>query len=175
MTRNWDTGAVNLSYWRSSIETATPLPNEAEWRGHGLDLGGNISPGRWSMSGNLSWYTADNLAVLNNSAENSLNGSLFLSWRAPSWPKLSAGITNYGYEADFLDYHGLERSSAMRYQLMLDCSSLLANALSGKSAQLTFLASFDANNSRSQWSQSGYSSAAGNMFLGFRFARPILP
>jgi hypothetical protein len=175
ITRSWDTGAINLSYWRSTVESAAPLPNDSQWRGHGLDLGANINPGRWSMSGNLSWYTADNFARLNNSSENSLNGSLFISWRAPSWPKLSAGITNYDYGADFVDYHGLERNSAVRYQLMLDFSSLVANALSDKSAQLSFLASFEVNNSRSQWSQTGYSSATGNIFFGLRFVRPILP
>jgi hypothetical protein len=175
VTRSWDGGSVNLSYWRSTIEPEALLPRDAEWRGHGLDFGGSVTPGHWTLSGNLSWYRAEDLVLLNSSAENSLGGSLFVSWSAPSWPKLSAGVTNYGYEADYLDNHGLERNGSVRYQLMLDCSSLIAGTLADKSAQLSFLASFDASNSRSQWSQAGSSSAAGNMFFGFRFARPVAP
>ena len=66
-------------------------------------------------------------------------------------------------------------SGRLMTHTQIDCSSLIAGTLADKSAQLSFLASFDASNSRSQWSQAGSSSAAGNMFFGFRFARPVAP
>jgi hypothetical protein len=88
---------------------------------------------------------------------------------------LSAGVTNYAYQADFFNYNGAEQNSLMRYQLTVDGSRLLASALSDRNAQLTFLASYQGNKSRSQWTQADYSSDVGNVFVGFRFARPFLP
>jgi len=175
VSRNWDTGAINLSYWQSAVQAAAQLPDEVQWRGRGMDAAGNLYSGRWSISGNLSWYKANDLALLNNNSENSVSGSLFVSWRPALWPKLSAGVTNYAYQADFLDYNGAEKNSLIRYQLTVDGSPLLATALSDRNAKLTFLASYQDNKSRSQWSQADYSSDMGNVFVGFRFARPLLP
>jgi hypothetical protein len=175
MTRNWNSGAINLSYWQSTVQAAAQLPDMAQWRGHGMDAAGNVYSGRFSLSGNLSWYKANDLALLNNNSENSVSGSLFVSWRPALWPKLSAGVTNYAYQADFFSYNGAEQNSLMRYQLTVDGSPLLATALSDRNAQLTFLASYQGNKSRSQWSQADYSSDVGNVFVGFRFARPFLP
>ena len=175
VNRNWDIGAINLSYWQSAVQAAAQLPYEVQWRGRGMDAAGNFYSGRWSISGNLSWYKANDLALWNSSSENSLSGSLVVSWRPALWPKLSAGVTNYDYQADFFGYNGAENNSLMRYQLMVDGSSLLATALSDRNAKLTFLASYQDNKSRSQWSQTDYSSGMGNVFVGFRFARALLP
>ncbi len=175
VSRNWSTGAINLSYWQSDVQASAQLPDEAQWRGRGMDAAGNLHSGRWSISGNLSWYKANDLGLWNGSSENSVSGSLFVSWRPALWPKLSAGVTNYAYQADFLDYNGAEKNSLIRYQLTVDGSPLLATTLSDRNAKLMFLASYQGNKSRSQWSQTDYSSGVGNVFVGFRFARPLLP
>src|SRR5258705_11220676 len=175
VSRNWNTGAINLTYWQPPVQAAAQLPEEVQWRGRGMDAAGNLYSGRWSISGNLSWYKANDFALWNSSSENSVSGSLFVSWRSALWPKLSAGVTNYAYQADFFGYNGAENNSLMRYQLMVDGSSLLATALSDRNAKLTFLASYQDNKSRSQWSQTDYSSGVGNVFVGFRFARSLLP
>src|SRR5262249_22414563 len=93
MTRAWGYGSVNMSYWRSSVDAPASLAQE-EWRGHGMDVGGTLRSGQLSMSGNLSLYTADNIAALNNTAESNVNGSLFFTYSHSAWPKLSAGVTN---------------------------------------------------------------------------------
>jgi hypothetical protein len=175
MTRNWNTGAIDLSYWQSAVQTAAQLPDDVQWRGHGMDATGNLYSGRWSLSGNLSWYKANDFALSNNSNENSVNGSLFVNWQPALGPKLSAGVTNYAYAADFLDYNGVQKNSLMRYQLAVDGSQLLVTALSDRNTHLTFLASYQGNKSRSQWSQADYSNDMGNVFVGFRFTRPFLP
>jgi hypothetical protein len=175
MTQSWNAGGLNLRYWRSAVRSDGQLPEDTQWRGHGMDVAGNLYSGHWTIWGNLSWYKADNVAAWSNSAENSVNGSLFVTWDSLRWPKLTAGVTNYAYQADFFGYHGTEQNSLTRYQLTIDGSRLLAAALSDKDAQLTFLASYQGDKSRSQLVQTGYSSDAGNVFLGFRFARPFLP
>lgn len=173
MTRSWDSGTVNLSYWRSSVEGAPSFADESQWRGRGMDLAGTLNSGRLSVSGNLTWYTADNLAAWNNTAESNVNGSLFLTWRRAAWPKLSAGVTNYAYQAAFLDYGGLEGSSLTRYELGVDSSSLLS-AWADPAAQLKFIASYQGNSTRSQWAQND-STGASDVFLGLKFTRSLLP
>jgi len=174
LSRNWDIAALDLSYWRSSVQASPSLASDALWRAHGMDVTGNIYSGPWSVSGSLSWYRADNFAAWNNSAEGSVNGSLFLAWH-PQWgPKLSAGLTNYAYQADFFDYHGLEQSSLFRYQVAVDISPWLASSLRDGQTQLTFLASFQGDATRSQWSQAAYNGQEGNVFVGLKFARPFL-
>jgi len=174
LTRNWNAAALNLSYWQSTVQTRPGFATDALWRAHGMDVTGNLYSGPWSVSGSLSWYRADNLAAWNNSAEGSVNGSLFLAWH-PQWgPKLSAGLTNYDYQADFLDYHGLEQSSLFRYQVAVDVSPWLARSLHDTQTQLTFLASFQGDATRYQWSQASYNGEEGNVFVGLKLARPFL-
>jgi hypothetical protein len=105
MTRAWGYGSVNMSYWRSSVDAASSLPEEG-WRGRGMDVGGTLRSGQLSMSGNLSFYTAGNIAALNNTAESNMSGSLFFIYSRAAWPKLSAGVTNYEYQQAFFDYAG---------------------------------------------------------------------
>lgn len=175
MTRSWESGSVNLSYWRSAVEAPASVPDESQWSGRGMDIGGTLHSGRLSVSGNLSLYTADNLAAWNNTAESNVNGSLFLTWTRATWPKLSAGVTNYAYQAAFFDYNGLEASSLMRYELAVDSSPLLS-AWANPEAQLKFIASYQGNSTRSQWTQNDYGGAStGDMFLGFKFTRSLLP
>ena len=175
MTRSWNQGSLNLSYWRSAVEGPAALPNESQWRGRGMDIGGTLNSGRMSVSGNITWYTADNLAAWNNTAESNVNGSLFLTWSRATWPKLSAGVTNYAYQAAFLDYSGLETSSLMRYELGVDSTRLLS-AWADPEAQLKFIASYQGNITRSQWAQSHYTDAStGDVFLGLKFTRSLLP
>ena len=175
MTRAWGYGSVNLSYWRSSVEAPAAVPEETQWRGRGMDVGGTLRSGRVAMSGNLSVYTADNIAALNNSAESNVNGSLFLTYSHAAWPKLSAGVTNYAYQAAFFDYSGLEQSNLMRYEVGVDSTPLLS-AWADPAAQLKFIASYQDNSSRSQWSQAAAAATgAQNVFLGFKFTRSLLP
>ena len=139
-----------------------------------MDVAGDIYSKRWSLSGNVSWYRAGNTALRLNSAEGSVNGSLFLTWHPSHGPKLSAGVTNYSYQADFFDYNGAEQSRLIRYQLALDFSPVLASAWFDKETQLTMLASFQGSKTGSQWSQVGYNSDEGNLFVGLKLARPFL-
>ena len=176
MTRNWNTPARLISAIGNRLcKRRHKLPDDVQWRGHGMDATGNLYSGRWSLSGNLSWYKANDFALSNNSNENSVNGSLFVNWQPALGPKLSAGVTNYAYAADFLDYNGVQKNSLMRYQLAVDGSQLLVTALSDRNTHLTFLASYQGNKSRSQWSQADYSNDMGNVFVGFRFTRPLRP
>jgi hypothetical protein len=162
-----------MSYWRSQI--ASPVSDESQWRGHGMDIGGTLKSGHLSVSGNLSVYSADNVAMAANTAESNVNGSLFLTWSRAAWPKLSAGVTNYAYQSSFFDYGGLEQAKLMRYELAVD-STPLVSAWVDPQAQLKFIASYQDNSYRSQWAQSGDTSgAAQNMFFGFKFSRSLLP
>ena len=173
LTRSFDGGSVNMSYWRSQI--ASPVSDESQWRGHGMDIGGTLKSGHLSVSGNLSVYSADNVAMAANTAESNVNGSLFLTWSRAAWPKLSAGVTNYAYQSSFFDYGGLEQAKLMRYELAVD-STPLVSAWVDPQAQLKFIASYQDNSYRSQWAQSGDTSgAAQNMFFGFKFSRSLLP
>ena len=173
MTRSWDSGSLNLSYWRSAVEGAPSVPAESQWHGRGMDIGGTLNSGRLSVAGNLTWYTADNLAAWNNTAESNVNGSLFLTWSRAAWPRLSAGVTNYAYQAAFLDYGGLEASSLTRYELAVDSSRLLS-AWADPEAQLKFIASYQGNSARSQWAQTA-DTGARDVFLGLKFTRSLLP
>ena len=173
MTRAWGYGSVNMSYWRSSVDAASSLPEEG-WRGRGMDVGGTLRSGQLSMSGNLSFYTAGNIAALNNTAESNMNGSLFFTYSRAAWPKLSAGVTNYEYQQAFFDYAGLERSNQMRYEVGVDSTPLLS-AWRDPGAQLKFIASYQDNSSRSQWSQADTATVAQNIFFGFKFSRSLLP
>jgi hypothetical protein len=174
MTQSWDQGSVNVSYWRSAVEAPAAIPDEALWRGRGMDVAGTLSSGRLSVSGNLTWYTTDNLAAWNNTAESNVNGSLFLTWSRAAWPKLSAGVTNYGYQAAFFDYGGLETSGLMRYELGVDSTSLLS-AWADPEARLKFIASYQGNTIRSQWTQTYADASTGDVFLGMKFTRSLLP
>ena len=174
MTRTWGASSVNLSYWRSAVESAASVPDEWEWRGRGMDVGGTLRSGRVSVSGNLSWYTADNMAALNNTAESNLNGSLFLTYSRAAWPKFSAGLTNYAYQAAYFDYSGLEQSSLMRYEFAVDSTPLLS-AWADPQAQLKFIASYQDNGYSSQWSQADNEAGMQNVFFGFKFTRSLLP
>ena len=172
MSRSWNTGSVNLSYWRSAVEPSS-LADESEWRSSGMDIGGTLKSGRVSMSGNLTWYTADNIAAINNTAESNVNGSFFLTWSRAAWPKLSAGVTNYAYQSMFLDYGGVEASSLTRYEVNVDSSSLLS-AWQDPAAQLKFIASYQGNSTRSQWAQA-VQTGMSDVFLGLKFTRSLLP
>ena len=175
MTRAWNYGSVNVSYWRSAVDAPASVPEEAQWRGRGMDVGGTLNSGRLSMSGNVSFYTADTMAALNNTAESNVNGSLFLTYSHAAWPKLSAGVTNYAYQTTFFDYAGLNQASQMRYELGVDSTPLLS-AWRDPGAQLKFIASYQDISSRSQWSQTGDTGTAmQNVFLGFKFTRSLLP
>lgn len=174
MTRSFDQGSLNVSYWRSAIEAPAAIPDDSLWRGRGMDVAGTLSSGRLSVSGNLTWYSADNLAAWNNTAETNVNGSLFLTWSRAAWPKLSAGVTNYGYQAAFFDYGGVETSSLMRYEVGVDSTALLS-AWADPEAQLKFVASYQGNITRSQWSQSYADASTDDVFLGLKFTRSLLP
>ena len=173
MTRSWNSGSVDLSYWRSTVEGGASMQEESRWHGRGLDIGGNLHSGRVSVSGNLTWYTADTLAAFNNIAESNVNGSLFLTWSRAAWPKLSAGVTNYAYQAAFFDYGGLEASNLTRYEVAVDSSPLLS-AWADPEAQLKFIASYQGNSTRSQWAQTA-DTGASDVFLGLKFTRSLLP
>jgi hypothetical protein len=175
MTRSWDSGSLNVSYWQSSVDGPTALAEEALWRSQGMDFGGTLTSGRLSMSGNLSFYTADNIVALNNSAESNLNGSLFLTYSRAAWPKVSAGVTNYAYQAAYFDYAGLNQNSLMRYEIGIDSTPLLS-AWRDPGAQLKFIASYQDASSLSQWAQTPDTTvAAQNVFFGFKFTRSLLP
>jgi hypothetical protein len=173
MTRAWDYGSVNMSYWQSAVDAPASIADDG-WRGHGMDVGGTLNSGRLSMSGNLSFYTADTMAALNHSAESNVNGSVFLTYSRAAWPKLSAGVTNYEYQAAFFNYGGLEQSNLMRYEVGVDSTPLLS-AWRDPGAQLKFIASYQDNSSRSQWSQADTVTAMQNVFFGFKFTRSLLP
>jgi hypothetical protein len=173
MTRAWGYGSVNMNYWQSSVDAPAAIADE-RWRSHGMDVGGTLRSGRLSMSGNVSFYTADTITALNNSAESNVNGSVFLTYSRAAWPKLSAGVTNYGYQAAFLNYGGLEQSNLMRYEVGVDSTSLLS-AWRDPGAQLKFIASYQDNSFRSQWSQANTVTDMQNVFLGFKFTRSLLP
>jgi hypothetical protein len=172
MTRAWGYGSVNMSYWQSAVDA--PSIADERWRSHGMDVGGTLGSGRLAMSGNLSFYTADTMAALNNSAESNVNGSVFLTYSRAAWPKLSAGVTNYEYQSAFFNYGGLEQSSLMRYELGVDSTPLLS-AWRDPGAQLKFIASYQDNSSRSQWVRSDTASDLQNVFFGFKFTRSLLP
>ncbi len=173
MTRAWGYGSVNMSYWQSAVEAPASIADE-QWRSRGMDVGGTLRSGRLSMSGNVSFYTADTIAALNSSAESNVNGSLFLTYSRAAWPKLSAGVTNYEYQAAFLNYGGLEQSNLMRYEVGVDSTPLLS-AWRDPGAQLKFIASYQDNSSRSQWSQTDTATGMQNVFFGFKFTRSLLP
>jgi hypothetical protein len=173
MTRSWNSGSVNLSYWRSEVEGSPSFADESQWRGRGMDVAGTLHSGRVSVSGNLTVYSADNLATWNNTAESNVNGSLYLTWSRAAWPKLSAGVTNYAYQAAFFDYGGLEASSLTRYEVAVDSSPLLS-AWADPQAQLKFIASYQGNSTRSQWAQTA-DTGASDVFLGLKFTRSLLP
>ena len=63
MTRAWGYGSVNMSYWQSAVDAPAAIADE-RWRSHGMDVGGTLNSGRLSMSGNVSFYTADTMAAL---------------------------------------------------------------------------------------------------------------
>jgi hypothetical protein len=83
-------------------------------------------------------------------------------------------MTNYAYQQAFLSYAGLEQSSVMRYEVGVDSTSLLS-AWRDSGAQLKFIASYQDNNSRSQWSQADTATGMQNVFFGFKFTRSLLP
>lgn len=175
LTRSFDGGSVNLSYWRSQITAPVSVPDESHWRGHGMDIGGSLNSGRVSLSGNLSLYSADNAAMAANTAESNINGSLFLTWSRAAWPKLSAGVTNYAYQSTFFDYGGLEQTSLMRYEFAVDSTPLLS-AWADPKAQLKFIASYQDDTYRSQWARTKDTGAGTqNVFFGFKFSRSLLP
>jgi len=173
MTRSFDGGSLNLSYWRSQV--TPPVSDESQWRSHGMDIGGTLKSGPLSLSGNLSVYSADTIVIARTSAESNVNGSLFLTWSRAAWPKLSAGVTNYAYQSSFFDYGGVEQSSLMRYEVALDSTPLLSGWRDPQ-AQLKFIASYQDNSYRSQWAQTGDTGGvAQNVFFGFKFSRSLLP
>jgi hypothetical protein len=169
MTRNWKSGSVNLSYWRSAI---TSVLEQSQWYGRGMDVGGTVKSGPLSVSGNLSWYSADNVAAVNNTAESNVNGSLHLTFSRAAWPKLSAGMTNYAYQGLFLDYGGLQENSLMRYELAVDTSPLLS-ARSAPGAQLKFIASYQGSSTLSQWAQTNSATGNSDVFLGLKFQQSL--
>lgn len=172
MTRAWGYGSVNMSYWQSAVDA--PAIADERWSSHGMDVGGTLHSGHLSMSGNLSFYTADTMAALNSSAESNVNGSVFLTYSRAAWPKLSAGVSNYGYQAAFFNYGGLEQSNWMRYEVGVDSTPLLS-AWRDPGAQLKFIASYQDANSRSQWAQADTATGMQNVFFGFKFTRSLLP
>ena len=173
MTRSFQGGSLNMSYWRSEI--AAPPSDDSQWRGQGMDVGGTLNSGRLSLSGNLSVFSADTVAAASNAAESNVNGSLFLSWSRAAWPKFSAGVTNYAYQSAFFDYGGLEQTNLMRYELAVDSTPLLS-AWGDPKAQLKFIASYQDSFYRSQWTQTSDTGAdTQNVFFGFKFARSLLP
>jgi hypothetical protein len=172
MTRTWQSASVNLSYWRSVVTDPSSVVEQSQWQGRGMDVGGTVKSGPLSVSGNLSLYTADNVAAWNNTAESNVNGSLYLTFSPAAWPKFSAGVTNYAYQGSFLDYSGREENSLMRYELAVDTSSLLS-AWSAPGAQLKFIASYQGNSAHSQWAQTNSLKGSSDVFLGFRLQHAL--
>jgi hypothetical protein len=170
--RNWSHGGLNFNYWNMTIEAPPAIAQGPQWRGEGVSAGGNYHTGPWSLSGNLSWNTDENLG-LSNIAESSISGSLFLTWQHADWPKLSAGVMNYGYEQQFFDFDGINRNGSLRYQLALDVSPLLAATLNDRTTHLSVLGSYQGNMSESLWGAAGQKDNAGDIFFGFRLTRPM--
>src|SRR5258706_7566524 len=54
VSRNWNTGAINLSYWQSAVQAAAQLPEDVQWRGRGMDAAGDPYFRRLSIAGQLS-------------------------------------------------------------------------------------------------------------------------
>jgi hypothetical protein len=172
MTRNWQAASVNLSYWRSAVTDPSSVVEQAQWYGRGMDVGGTAKSGPLSVSGSLSWSTADNVMASNNTVQNNVNGSLYLTYSPATWPKLSAGVTNYAYQNALLDYGGLEENSLMRYELGVDTSSLLS-AWSAPGAQLKFIASYQGKSAHSRWAESSSVNGTSDVFLGLKFLHAL--
>ena len=171
--RNWKRGGLNLNLWQMTISTPPAVREGSQWHDEGVSAGGNFRTGPWTLSGNMSWTRDDNIALLNNTAESTLNGSVFVTWQGPDLPKLSAGVMNYGYEQQFFDLGGLNRNGSMRYQVALDLSPWLASAHNDTNTQLSLLASVQDNSNASLWGETGHNETVGREFFGFRLIRPL--
>jgi hypothetical protein len=171
VARKWNSGSVNLSYWRSSIDQ--PVSKDAQWRGSGVDVAGTLKSGRVAVSGALSWVGAESLAAWNKE-DSTLNGSLQLTWSPSAWPKVSAGVSNYAFQSAFLDRAGFEDNRMVRYDLAVDSTPLLS-AWSHRAAQLKFVASYQGSSTNTLVPKAGNAAdSTQNVFVGVKFKRSLL-
>lgn len=173
-SRSWEMGTVYVSNWRSVMESPFVAPGIPRWRGHGWDVGADLYHQDWSLSGSVSDYRSDTAAPWSNAAEDSVSGSIFLTWRPAHGPDVSIGTGNYQYRGEFFDYLGAEMSNYRHYQASFDFSKS-ASAWLARDAQLKIAASLQSSASQSQWWGANHAEGNGKLFTGIKFVLPIGP
>lgn len=167
-SRSWSGATVYVNRWQSSQKSPQAADDASLWNGRGLDIGSDVYGRRWSLSGALSFYSADNVAQWNRSADSSVSGSMFATRRMIRWPDLSAGVVAYHYRTDFLDYGALDLNDYLRYQVDVDFSRWLSMRLAD--SQLKFISSYQRNTVGSQWLQTNHWNSDAGLALRVQFA-----
>ena len=63
----------------------------------------------------------------------------------------------------------------MRYELGVEFDAIALRLAPTLSARLKFIASYQGNTIRSQWTQTYADASTGDVFLGMKFTRSLLP
>jgi hypothetical protein len=170
-TRNWSAGDAFLSYWQS-VKDAPQSSDPSRWSGHGIDFGGNLYFGQWTIYGGMSLYSSDNLELSDKGLENSFSGTFLASWKPAQGPAIRVGATSYRYGYAMLDYGSFTGSNQWQYEAALDFSDA-ASARLHTPVLLNFLAGYRASAQQSRWENAGYGQALGGIFTGFRLDLPL--
>jgi len=171
-TRGWSTGDAFVSYWQSSVGMNASSIDVGQWSGRGLDAGGNLYFGKWLIYGSVSVYSDDNRGPWSSTAENSVSGSLLLTWNPTGGPSLTAGVMSYRYGYSMLDYGGFYGSDLQRFELAADFSRV-ASARLDWDIGLKFLASYRTDVHESQWGNARSGDGLGKVFVGLRLGLPL--
>lgn len=171
--RSWTMGNAYVSYWNA----VQAVPQEGSlggiWSGHGADFGANLNLGQWYLYGGLSKYSSTSVGWLNNTAENSVTGTLLVSWKHTDWPTITAGVVSYADGSTF-DFGGFNGSGLRRYEVALDFSRP-ASAQLGRDINLKLLASYCGTATQWRWEDAGFDQELGSLFAGVRLDFPFAP
>ena len=173
-SRSWEMGTVYVSNWRSVMESPSAAPGISRWQGNGWDVGADLYYRDWSLSGAVSDYRSDTAAPWSNASEDSVSGSIFLTWRPAHGPDVSIGTGNYQYHGEFFDYLGAEMSNYRHYQASFDFSKP-ASAWLARDVQVKMAVSLQSSANRSQWWGADHAEGDGKIFTGIKFVLPIGP
>lgn len=171
--RSWTSGNAYVSYW-STIQAVPENGSPGIWSGHGTDFGGNVNFGQWNIYGGLSQYSSSSVGWLNNTAENSVTGTLLVSWKSTDWPTITAGVVSYAYGYSTLDFGGFNGSDLRRYEVSLDFSRPMSAQL-GRDISLKVLATYCGTAAQWRWEDAGYDQELGSVFAGVRLEFPFQP
>ena len=121
----WNDAYADLSFWRYVYDGRQPNAEEADWIGHGANLGVGTYGASWKIDASLGFDLGDNQEPYSRSQDTNLYGSLSVARQPTNLPDLRLSLTLGRYKTDYVAYQGEVHTHYGEFSAEVDFSKFL--------------------------------------------------